>query len=247
MPVEVGRLRVTSVPGRAGWALRFLAGSYKGGTVPLEVGRELLVGRAPEAGLVLPDELTSRRHARLVWEGEIPAVEDLTSTNGTFVNGERVARRRLQEGDRLLVGGNILKLVSEVRPAPADLETRPGLEPAVTPAPRRTTAMQGRLEEVGLPDVLQLVATSRKSGVLQVHSGERRGAIHLRGGRVQRCLVEGMAGLSLQEAFLELLQWAQGAFELAPPAAEPLPGPAADEAVEALLIDSLRRLDELRR
>jgi hypothetical protein len=246
--VEVGRVRVKPTRGQRAWALRFLAGRYQGGTVPLEVGRELTIGRLPEAGLSLPEELTSRRHARIVWEEDVPVVEDLGSTNGTFVNGERVQRRPLADGDRLLVGGNILKLITEVRPAALDADTMPGLErTAETPAPRRATAMQGRLEEVGLADVLQLFGTSRKTGVLRLTSGRQRGAVFLDGGRISQVVVEGKPELSVEDAIAELLQWSDGAFELGPPSAEPPPGPAGGETVEALLIEGLRRIDEKKR
>ena len=243
-----GRAPIAAVPGHTGWALRFLAGRYRGGTVPLDAGRELLIGRLRECGLVLPEELTSRRHARIAWEGAVPVVEDLGSTNGTFVNGERVKRRRLQAGDRLLVGGNILKLVTEVRPAPGDADTIPGLERiSETPVPRRHSAMSGLLEEVGLPDVLQLCATTRKSGVLEIRHGAERAAVHLAGGRVTRAALDGREGLSPLEVFREIVAWSDGSFDLGPPPAEPPPGPAMDVTVEELLMDALRLLDEARR
>lgn len=244
----MGRARAATARSQRAWALRILTGRYQGGMVPLEEGREFTIGRLPESGLSLPEELTSRRHARIVWEQGGPVVEDLGSTNGTFVNGERVKRRPLAEGDRLLVGSNILKLVTEVRPAPIEADTKPGLErAAVTPAPRRATAMQGRLEEVGLPDVLQLIGTSRKSGVLRVSSGEKRGSVHVDQGRVTHCLIEGSPGLPPEDAFVELLLWSEGSFELGPPPSEAPPGPSLDRPVEALLIDGLRRIDERRR
>ena len=237
--------RMPLAAGRPGWALRFLAGRYRGGLVPLEEGRELLIGRLREAGLVLPEELTSRRHARIVWEGAVPVVEDLGSTNGTYVNGERVQRRRLVAGDRLLVGGNILRLVTEVRSAPGDVDTIPGLERvSETPVPRKQSAMQGRLEEVGLPDILQLCATTRKSGVLQIRHGTARAVIHLGSGRVTRAAIDGREGLAPLEVFVELVQWAEGSFELDLPTGEPPPGPALDVPGEGLLMDALRVLDE---
>jgi hypothetical protein len=245
--VNRGRDRGPAPP-RRNLALRFLAGRYRGGTVPLTLGRELTIGRLPDADLQLPEELTSRRHARIVWDGAVPVVEDMQSTNGTFVNGERVQRRPLAEGDRLLVGGNILKLVSEARSVPIDGDTLPGLERAAdTPAPRQQAAMQGRLEEVGLPDVLQLIGTSRKSGVLRIRSGDRRGAVMLDGGRVIRCRVDGRPELGPHEAIVELLQWAEGSFDLGPGIGEPMSGPAIDETVEAVLMEAMRLLDEKRK
>src|SRR6185503_4617446 len=62
------------------------------------------VGRAPRADFVVDAALVSRLHCRLAaGSGEIEAT-DLHSTNGTYVNGERVARATLRDGDRLRVG-----------------------------------------------------------------------------------------------------------------------------------------------
>lgn len=74
---------------------------------------ECVVGRDPGAHFVLDDSLTSRRHFRVVAEGGLYFVEDLGSTNGTRLNGRRVARERLGDGDRILVGGTELEFVQK--------------------------------------------------------------------------------------------------------------------------------------
>ena len=62
------------------------------------------VGRAPRADFIVDAALVSRLHCRLAaGAGEIEAV-DLESTNGTYVNGERIARALLKDGDKLRVG-----------------------------------------------------------------------------------------------------------------------------------------------
>ncbi len=67
-------------------------------------GNVKTIGRAPRADFVVDAALVSRLHCRLsAGAGEIEAV-DLASTNGTYVNGERVARGTLKHGDRLRVG-----------------------------------------------------------------------------------------------------------------------------------------------
>jgi pSer/pThr/pTyr-binding forkhead associated (FHA) protein len=67
-------------------------------------GNVKTVGRAPRADFVVDAALVSRLHCRLAaGAGEIEAV-DLHSTNGTYVNGARVARATLRDGDRLRVG-----------------------------------------------------------------------------------------------------------------------------------------------
>ena len=71
-----------------------------------ELGREHLIGRAADADLSLPsDGYASGRHARFVPGRERDAVVDLESTNGTFVNGERLeGTRALAPGDVVTVG-----------------------------------------------------------------------------------------------------------------------------------------------
>jgi len=64
-----------------------------------------LVGRSPEAAIWLDFPDISREHARLTIQGQEATIEDLDSTNGTFVEGERVNRPRvLRDGDQILFG-----------------------------------------------------------------------------------------------------------------------------------------------
>jgi pSer/pThr/pTyr-binding forkhead associated (FHA) protein len=62
------------------------------------------IGRASGAQFVLDAALVSRLHCRLSAGATELQVDDLDSTNGTFVNGARVKRSTLKEGDRLGVG-----------------------------------------------------------------------------------------------------------------------------------------------
>ena len=95
----------------AEWALVAYAGAALGRVFPLIRG-EVIVGRAPKSGVALLDGEVSRQHVRIqVEEGRVQ-VEDLGSTNGTRVNGELVRGSvDLRAGDRLAIGGHVLKLV----------------------------------------------------------------------------------------------------------------------------------------
>ncbi len=64
----------------------------------------LVLGRGHEADVRLADASVSRRHGRLHVEADRLVLEDLGSTNGTSVNGERVARAELRDGDILTLG-----------------------------------------------------------------------------------------------------------------------------------------------
>lgn len=96
------------------------------GPGPLVIGRS-----AHRSNLVLPDELISRRHCRLYWENGTVHVEDLGSTNGTFIDGIAVTEAApLSPSAKLQLGQVILKLEmrrGETPPAPDIPIARPPL------------------------------------------------------------------------------------------------------------------------
>jgi predicted nucleic acid-binding Zn-ribbon protein len=68
------------------------------------LGRRTRIGRGPDNELVLDTKHVSRFHAVLLAGPVHTAIEDLNSTNGVFVNGKRIARQILKDGDRVTVG-----------------------------------------------------------------------------------------------------------------------------------------------
>ena len=77
-----------------------------------DLGEEVTVGRAPGCGVPIDyDTFASNLHARLFrLDGDL-WVEDLGSTNGTWVNTERIAERtRIEKGDLLQVGGTVFEV-----------------------------------------------------------------------------------------------------------------------------------------
>ncbi len=76
----------------------------------LELGSALVVvGRASECGLSLPHPSVSRHHCRIWREGNSYVIEDLGSTNRTYLNGKPVTRVELRDGDQISVGSNSIK------------------------------------------------------------------------------------------------------------------------------------------
>ena len=74
-----------------------------GRVVPLD--RPLLIGRRPDCNVILQDDAVSGHHARVTWDTDGWQVEDLESTNGTYVNVRRVSRpTKLKSGDALRIG-----------------------------------------------------------------------------------------------------------------------------------------------
>ena len=77
----------------------------------LKLSASMTVGRAPECELRLDDTYASQQHARLFARNNSWFVEDLGSTNGTFVNEQKLAApAMLQAGDKVRVGQTIMEL-----------------------------------------------------------------------------------------------------------------------------------------
>jgi pSer/pThr/pTyr-binding forkhead associated (FHA) protein len=68
------------------------------------LGRRTRIGRGPDNELVLDTKHISRYHAVLLAGPVHTTIEDLNSTNGVFVNGKRISRQALKDGDRVTVG-----------------------------------------------------------------------------------------------------------------------------------------------
>ena len=94
------------------WILRSLDASLAA-TLRLLPGAGKTVGRGTAAGFSIDTPLVSRLHCNLTAAAHELVVEDLDSTNGTFVNGRRIQRATLREGDLLRLGGVEFVVVRE--------------------------------------------------------------------------------------------------------------------------------------
>ncbi|MEP0806409.1 MAG: FHA domain-containing protein [Chloroflexota bacterium] len=88
-------------------------GPTPGATFLLE-GSQLNIGRDSSNEIVINDAEVSRRHARLTFQGGKYVLEDLGSTNGTFVNGQRLAGPRVLKAGEVVSLGEQIVLVYEV-------------------------------------------------------------------------------------------------------------------------------------
>jgi pSer/pThr/pTyr-binding forkhead associated (FHA) protein len=232
------------------FALKFISGKYQGGEFPLKTEKQIVIGRSSELDMVLVEDMVSRKHAKITVAAGKVTIEDLGSTNGTFVNGEKIKQARLKEGDRILIGTSILKVVHQGADS-ANVDeavVKQKLEQAAVQAAARQTkssSMTGKIEEIPLPDLLQLFHTSKKTGVLQV-KGDQDGKIYLRQGRVYYAVIDDNHALGPQKSFSRVITWERGDFELRPEDPQQFMI-EMDISTEALLMDSLRLLDEFKR
>jgi hypothetical protein len=238
----------------SGFALKFISGKYQGGEFPLPGGQEIVIGRGGELDIVLVEDMVSRKHAKIVTADGKIVIQDLGSTNGTFVNGEKIRKARLKEGDRVLIGTSILKLISAAESSINQDASGEDLNRLLQEAAARQaqqgggspTGMSGSLGEVALPDLLQLFSTSRKSGVLSVTNGDDSGRIYLREGRIFYANWNGVEDIDPMKALFRIIAWETGEFRLGPSNDESFMV-ELEETPDQLIMEAVRQLDELRR
>lgn len=95
---------------------------------PLTPNREASIGRHPHCTVTVSQPSVSRKHAKLDFDGQSCMVEDLNSSNGTYVNNQRITRSALRDGDELRCGDFRLRYVEKEVSTPAQpriMESRP--------------------------------------------------------------------------------------------------------------------------
>jgi pSer/pThr/pTyr-binding forkhead associated (FHA) protein len=116
------------------------SGPTPGKTFPME-GDNLTIGREASNAIAINDAEVSRKHAQLVFQGGKYIITDLGSTNGTFVNGQRLTGQHvLQPGEIISLGEQIsllYEVVAQVDPNATMISSaaRVSVPPAPAPAP----------------------------------------------------------------------------------------------------------------
>jgi hypothetical protein len=202
---------------------------------PLREGESYIAGRSDEAHLVIREDSVSRKHARFYFARGRTWVRDLGSKNGTHVNGRKISVHHLAEGDRLAIGAHLFRVA---------LVSADSVNERTPPEESSGRSMSGNIRDIPLADVLQWLATSRKTGTLKVH-GAREGSLYLRSGMVCYASIDGREKLSPDKALLRMLGWKEGGFGLDSAEVE-IPGDQEMSAsLESVLMEAARQQDEL--
>jgi pSer/pThr/pTyr-binding forkhead associated (FHA) protein len=136
----------------------------------IDLSKPAVLGRDSSADVVLADERISRRHARVSPSQDGIEVEDLDSTNGTFVNDNQLhGRTMIRPGDTVIVGVTVLQARSaqQVREQGSAVRTAP---PPLATAPRRPTYVDDDArpaaragQGAGIPELDRLVDSRVKA------------------------------------------------------------------------------------
>ena len=109
-PAPVIQTRQPSKKGRAPKKVTIVEGDVNKGK-SYDLGEELVIGRAEKCQIVLDDTYVSQMHARFFARGESYMVEDLGSTNGTYLNRRRITSPvEVSRGDQVKIGKTVMEL-----------------------------------------------------------------------------------------------------------------------------------------
>jgi hypothetical protein len=139
------------------------------------VGTCVTIGRLPDNGIVIENPTVSSHHARVVQEGDSFFVEDLESTNGTYVNELPISRRTLNDGDVVLIGKHRLEFDRNgMAQAEEALPALSGLQDTVYLDTEKHRALLAKIgQATRRPDAAPSATSSTTNiGVLRVLAGE---------------------------------------------------------------------------
>ena len=71
------------------------------------------IGRLPDNDIQVDNPAVSGHHAKIFWDGEHFIVEDNNSLNGTYINGQRVFKQLLKDGDSIMIGKHTVTFVDD--------------------------------------------------------------------------------------------------------------------------------------
>jgi len=134
-------------------ALRGIEGPYRGQEIHLRLAPDqegFSLGRAPDNALRIEGQLVSRHHALIGWQEGQYVLYDQESTNGTYVNGQRITQYTLQNGDQIRIGPAVFIFQqpgSTPRPTPPP-------KPVPTPKPPPKLARQQTFQDYVLQETL---------------------------------------------------------------------------------------------
>jgi predicted component of type VI protein secretion system len=132
------------------------SGPNTGKVYPLETP-EIIIGRDATNNIPINDAEVSRKHAKLILQSSAYVIQDLGSTNGTFINGQRItASQVLKPGDKVTLGENIVLMyevafdpnATLISSAKAPKTIPPIQKPIPTPAPPSTAPVQVFVDQV---------------------------------------------------------------------------------------------------
>jgi pSer/pThr/pTyr-binding forkhead associated (FHA) protein len=219
--------------------------------LPLE---ELLLGRDDDCHVVLDEDPMSRHHAKVLYLDYQPEILDLGSTNGTYLNGKKVNRAILKHGDQIQLGSSIFEALigKEHMNAEPGAESRDEAKRVQTllsqmkgkagaGASQQTSAISGRLAEIHLSSLLQVIESDQATGTLVIRHGGREGKLHFHHGMIRHATLGRARG---PKALYRIMALKEGQFDFYIPGRSP-EYDNVEGNLQHHLLEAARQKDEL--
>lgn len=213
--------------------------------------RKYFIGRGEGNNIVISDPEVSRKHAVIYYENDGFVIEDLDSRNGTFLNRKKIAKERIEDGDKVKVGNRVFTVMVEQEYSIKRMilhsraERQGGetdvidMESVLSPQ----SGFAGSLADFGVPEILQVLDLNRKTGKLVIISNDGRGEMYLDEGQVIHARLGDIVG---EEAVYNMLAEERGYFEF-----DMRDVSETEHSIHVktanLLMEGFRRLDEKER
>jgi hypothetical protein len=214
--------------------------------------RSFFLGRGEGNNIVVNDPRASRRHAEIYFDGQDFVLSDLQSSNGTYLNGERIDTERLVDGDRIEIGlksytfrtvenqRQLDRVTQEVTRERRHSETQQVSSLLSKKGLTDQNDFSGTLATVGIADLMQLLNLAKRAGLLMVQASQGRAQVYFAGGEPVQA---SYAGLNGDEAVMALLQESQkGHFTFR--GEQRALEPNVNSRLAHLLLEAARRSDE---
>jgi hypothetical protein len=146
----------------------------------------------------------------------------------------------------VLIGTSIIKLVTSDAPLSAAPAVKKIQQVAEARRTNQVRSMSGAIDEVPLPDLLQLFGSSRKTGVLVVKTETDLGKVYLEKGIIVHATINDTEQLRPEKCLYRIITWRHGTFYMEPAEDGTLPQ-RVELSAEAALMEGLRIMDEVNR
>ena len=214
------------------------------------------IGRHESNELRLDSRTVSNYHAEILNENGRLLVRDLGSTNGTFVNEERVRAQRVASGDHIRIGSHVLTVQRE---APINRSERllrvprdpdafgPGTAGRIVSIradseDARKTLQVGGPHDLPLADLLKMLSANADSVLLTLTQKDEQGRVSVRKGRIVHAEYGSVTG---EKALYRLFGWRGASYEIDELADEQSMPRSIDLPVDTLIVEGVKHASEI--
>ena len=213
---------------------------------PIRLGTRIpvFIGRHPSCELSVREDDVSRRHAEVRCEQDGYVLHDLRSTNGTFLNGERLEGcAPLSPGDRIQVGASVITFCEIDYAEGTDWGDADNAATVICDQTRTArTHFSGNLAEVPSTALFQLLEMGSNSGRLEIEGSAGAARVYFEMGRPVHAATEKQVGF---DALIEIVGIGRGRFAFGPNAEDY--EPTVQASVTEVLLEACRLIDEAER